>query len=214
MLSCLRQLASADSFEASRTALESQSLPERLKTAGFLAEQLSAGRSSLAGDPQLARFLVRLLEIPAQKPGTALTIDQEIDAIEILKRACIVTGQLDVLEKRLNDLLLVSLSDAQLTRIGVLVSAGATASAAASSAESPDTGRTRRFWQSVQKRSRAGDDAWFEATLQMAFVDEKAGDRKAALRILTTVSALHPAWGTPGRRVRAEALKKRLESSP
>ena len=109
---------------------------------------------------------------------------------------------------------MVSLSDAQLSRIGALVSAGVTAGAAASPAESPDAGRTRRFWQSVQKRSRAGDDAWFEATLQMAFEAEKSGDRKAAVRILTTVSVLHPGWGTNERRARAEELKKRLESAP
>ena len=214
VLSSLRQLASADSFEDSRTALESQSLRERINTAGFLARQLSAGNSALPGDPQLARLLVRLLESPAQKPGTTLTIDQEIDVVEILKRACIVTGQLDVFEKRLNDLLVVSLSDAQLSRIGALVSAGVTAGAAASPAESPDAGRTRKFWQSVQKRSRAGDDAWFEATLQMAFEAEKSGDRKAAVRILTTVSVLHPGWGTNERRARAEELKKRLETAP
>ena len=210
VLSSLRQLASANSFADSRAALESQSLHERLNTAGFLARQLSTGSAALPGDPQLAKFLVRLLESPALEPVATLTIDQEIDAVEILKRACIVSGQLDVFEKRLNDLMVVSLSDEQLRRIGALVSGGATAEVAAS----PDAGRTRRFWQSVQKRSRAGDDAWFEATLQMAFEAEKSGDRKAAVRILTTVSVLHPGWGTNERQARAEELKQRLETVP
>ena len=209
VLSSLRELEAAASFEASRTSLEIQSSPGRLRTARWLVRHLSRGKFPLPGDPQLAQFLVRLLEQPTNVPADALTIEQQTEAVEILHRACAVAGQPEIFEQRLNELLAASLSDEQLSRIAAIVSVSAV-----STGNAPDPGQSRRFWQSVHKRSKAGDDAWFEASLQIALQAQNAGDRKEAKRILGVVSVLHPDWGTPERRVRAEELQKQLESTP
>ena len=70
----------------------------------------------------------------------------------------------------------------------------------------------KRFWQSVQKRTKAGQDAWLESSLQLALTAESTGDKKEAAQILGVVDVLHPEWGTPARKTRADELRSRLEA--
>jgi hypothetical protein len=70
------------------------------------------------------------------------------------------------------------------------------------------------FWKQVRQQTRSGEPAWLEAALQLASIAAADNHTAEALRILRSVSVLHPAWGSPERRQRAADLLKSLESAP
>jgi hypothetical protein len=67
------------------------------------------------------------------------------------------------------------------------------------------------FWRRIQGQTTAGEPAWLEASLQLAAIAAATDQKNEALRILRTISVLHPAWGSAERRQRASELLKSLE---
>jgi hypothetical protein len=67
------------------------------------------------------------------------------------------------------------------------------------------------FWRRIQGQATAGEPAWLEASLQLAAIAAATNQKNEALRILRTVSVLHPTWGSAERRQRASELLKSLE---
>lgn len=67
------------------------------------------------------------------------------------------------------------------------------------------------FWRRIQGQTTAGEPAWLEASLQLAAIAAATNQKNEALRILRTISVLHPTWGSAERRQRAAELLKSLE---
>ena len=209
VLASIRQLADLTQYEPSRSALLSLSIADRMRIAEWLTNQLPFPGSSIPGDAPLARFLIELLSPSKVTPDSdSLTLDLRLRQLQLLQRISPAAGTMTSFDRSLDELLRSELSDAQLTSLIKIINSTSTPDAAKAASQAATS---RRFWQTLYKRSKPGDDRWLEASLQLARLAEADGQRKEAAKILAVVSVLHPDWGTPVRKAKADELRERLE---
>ncbi len=208
-LASFRQLSDPATFSSSRQFLVALSLGNRFRTVRQLLIQLPGQPKGVPGDNQLALFLMELVTAPSVGNSEAIDFDHQLDELQILKRLFELSGTSSAYQSRLDALMAMPLSDTQLTAlVDVVTRDGSSVDAKSGSATSS------KFWQSVQKKTKPGQAGWFEASLQLAALSAAKGDRKEAMRILGVVSVLHPDWGSPSRKERADQLQKKIEATP
>jgi hypothetical protein len=220
ILSGMRQLAGSSEFEKSRSAVTDLPQSDRLQLTRQMIHQLFSGEGVASattaipgpapvprpGDVQFAHFLITLIASDELSQASGNVIDARIEELQLLKLLSQAAESRAVLDRRLNELLSMTMTDAQLKEVVTIVVDDTTRGNAASE------NSRREFWRAVQKRTKPGQDAWLEASLQMALNAEADGDRKEATRILGVVSVLHPDWGSPQRKARADELLDQLRA--
>jgi hypothetical protein len=212
VLSSIRQLADLTEYQESRSVLISLSITERLSVAQLLIRQIPSNGASIPGDEPLARFLIELVNQPKDAvENVGLNVDVRLQQLRLLQTLGRAAASMAAFERALDELLRSNLSDAQLTSLMEIINSTSTPNAVKAANQAATT---RRFWQTLYKRSKPGDDRWLEASLQLAILAEADGQAKESTRILAVVSVLHPNWGTPVRKAKADELRKRLEKAP
>lgn len=201
----VRQLANAEDYEASMVKLRSLTRKDRLAVAQSLGRQMNADTAAIPGDVQLALFLVSLVTESSASSSPGLTVDDRLIELQLLQTLGRNAKSTTAFDRCLNDLLAMTLDESQIARTADIVTQSAGSQSSTGSKQN-----AKRFWQSVQKRTKAGQDAWLESSLQLALIAESTGDKKEAAKILGVVDVLHPEWGTPARRTRADELRSRL----
>ena len=134
-------------------------------------------------------------------------MDDRLVELQLLQALGRVAKSTTAYDRCLNDLLAMTLDESQIARTADIVTRSAGSPPSDGSKQN-----AKRFWQSVQKRTKPGQDAWLESSLQLAMSAESTGDKKEAVKILGVVDVLHPEWGTPARKTRADELRSRLEA--
>ena len=212
VLSSIRQLTDLTQYEQSRSALLSLSITERLHAARLLMRQLPSEEPSMPGDGPLARFLIELVHFPQTPLESApISVDLRLQQLRLLQPLSRAAGTRAAFDRSLDELLQSNLSDMQLTLLMEIINQP---SAFGASKSESQAATSRRFWKTLYQRSKPGDDRWLEASLQLAILAEADGHKKESVKILGVVSVLHPEWGTPVRKAKAEELRKRLEKAP
>ena len=207
VLGSVRQLANVDDYQTSLTVLKSLLRKDRLAVAQSLIRQMNPEAAASPGDVQLALFLISLVTESPETSPPALTVDDRLVELHLLQALGRVAKSTTAYDRCLNDLLSLTLDEAQIARTAEIVTQSAGGQPSTTSKQN-----AKRFWQSVQKRTKAGQDAWLESSLQLALTAESTGDKKEAAKILGVVDVLHPEWGTPARKTRADELRSRLEA--
>lgn len=207
VLGSVRQLANAADFQPSLTALKSLPRKDRLAVAQSLIRQMNPDAAAIPGDMQLALFLISLVTESPETSTPALTVDDCLVELQLLQALGRVGKSTTAYDRCLNDLLAMTLDDKQIARTAEIVTRSAGNQSSNASKQN-----AKRFWQSVQKRTKPDQDAWLESSLQLALIAESTGDKKEAVKILGVVDVLHPEWGTPTRKTRADELRSRLEA--
>ncbi len=207
VLSSVRQLANAADYQPSLTKLKSLPRKDRLAVAQSLGRQMNSDAAIVAGDVQLALFLISLVTESPESSKPTLTADDRLVELQLLQTLGRVANSTTAYDRCLNDLLAMTLDESQIARTAEIVTQSAGGKPSTASKQN-----AKRFWQSVQKRTKAGQDAWLESSLQLAMSAESTGDKKEAVKILGVVDVLHPEWGTPARKSRADELRSRLEA--
>ena len=207
VLSSVRQLANAADYQPSLTKLKSLPRKDRLAVAQSLGRQMNSDAAIVAGDVQLALFLISLVTESPESSKPTLTADDRLVELQLLQAFGRVANSTTAYDRCLNDLLAMTLDESQIARTAEIVTQSAGGKPSTASKQN-----AKRFWQSVQKRTKAGQDAWLESSLQLALIAESTGDKKEAAKILGVVDVLHPEWGTPARKTRADELRSRLEA--
>ena len=207
VLSSVRQLANAADYQPSLTKLKSLPRKDRLAVAQSLGRQMNSDAAIVAGDVQLALFLISLVTESPESSKPTLTADDRLIELQLLQTLGRVANSTTAYDRCLNDLLAMTLDESQIARTAEIVTQSAGGKPSTASKQN-----AKRFWQSVQKRTKAGQDAWLESSLQLALIAESTGDKKEAAKILGVVDVLHPEWGTPARKTRADELRSRLEA--
>ena len=207
VLSSVRQLANAADYQPSLTKLKSLPRKDRLAVAQSLGRQMNSDAAIVAGDVQLALFLISLVAESPESSKPTLTADDRLVELQLLQAFGRVANSTTAYDRCLNDLLAMTLDESQIARTAEIVTQSAGGKPSTASKQN-----AKRFWQSVQKRTKAGQDAWLESSLQLALIAESTGDKKEAAKILGVVDVLHPEWGTPARKTRADELRSRLEA--
>lgn len=214
VLSSIRQLEDSATYESAQASLLKQSATDRFRVASQLMRQLGEKKNPIAGDAQLAHVIIRLVTLSEPADKAFMTIDNRIEQLRMLRPLSAVLGSNAAIDRAIAELVELPLAESQLNTVAGIMSHSPPVTGSSSASGSSSALSTRRFWQLVQKKTKPGQDAWFEASLQMAILAEAAGEKKEAVRILGIVSVLHPEWGTPSRKVRAEELRLRLEKTP
>ena len=207
VLCSVRQLANAADYQPSVTTLQSLPRKDRLAVAQSLGRQMNSDAAAIPGDVQLALFLISLVAKSPESSKPTLTVDDRLVELQLLQALGRVAKSTTAYDRCLNELLAMTLDESQIARTADIVTQSAGSQASTTSKQN-----AKRFWQSVQKRTKAGQDAWLESSLQLALIAESAGDKKEAAKILGVVDVLHPEWGTPARKKRANELRSRLEA--
>lgn len=207
VLCSVRQLANAADYQTSMARLTSLPRKDRQAVAQSLARQMNSGAAAVPGDVQLALFLISLVTESPESSRPTLTVDDRLVELQLLQTLGRVAKSTAAYDQCLDDLLAMTLDDSQIARTADIVTQSAGSQSSTASKQN-----AKRFWQSVQKRTKAGQDAWLESSLQLALIAESSGDKKEAAKILGVVDVLHPEWGTPARKTRADELRTRLEA--
>ena len=207
VLCSVRQLANAADYETSMATLKSLPRKGRLAVAQSLGRQMNSDAAAVAGDMQLALFLISLVTESSESSRPTLTVDDRLVELQLLQALGRVAKSPTAYDRCLNELLAMTLDESQIARTADIVTQSAGSQASTTSKQN-----AKRFWQSVQKRTKAGQDAWLESSLQLALIAESTGDKREAAKILGVVDVLHPEWGTPARKTRADELRSRLEA--
>jgi hypothetical protein len=207
VLCSVRQLANAADYETSMATLKSLPRKDRLAVAQSLRRQMNSETAPVPGDVQLALFLISLVAESMETSQPTLTVDDRLVELQLLQALGRVAKSTTAYDRCLNELLAMTLDESQISRTADIVTQSAGGQVSTTSKQN-----TKRFWQSVQKRTKAGQDAWLESSLQLALIAESTGDKKEAAKILGVVDVLHPEWGTPARKQRADELRSRLEA--
>ena len=207
VLCSVRQLANVADYETSMATLKALPRKDRLAVAQSLGRQMQSDAAAIPGDVQLALFLISLVAESPESSIPALTVDDRLVELQLLQAFGRVAKSTTAYDRCLNDLLAMTLDESQIARTADIVTQSAGSHSSKASKQN-----AKRFWQSVQKRTKAGQDAWLESSLQLAMIAESAGDKKEAAKILGVVDVLHPEWGTPARKTRAKELQSRLEA--
>ena len=207
VLGSVRQLANVDDYQTSLTVLKSLPRKDRLAVAQSLIRQMNPEAAASPGDVQLALFLISLVTESPETSTPALTVDDRLVELQLLQALGRVAKSTTAYDRCLNDLLAMTLDESQIARTADIVTRSAGSPPSDGSKQN-----AKRFWQSVQKRTKPGQDAWLESSLQLAMSAESTGDKKEAVKILGVVDVLHPEWGTPARKTRADELRSRLEA--
>ena len=207
VLGSVRQLANVDDYQTSLTVLKSLPRKDRLAVAQSLIRQMNPEAAASPGDVQLALFLISLVTESSETSTPALTVDDRLVELQLLQALGRVAKSTTAYDRCLNDLLAMTLDESQIARTADIVTRSAGSPPSDGSKQN-----AKRFWQSVQKRTKPGQDAWLESSLQLAMSAESTGDKKEAVKILGVVDVLHPEWGTPARKTRADELRSRLEA--
>jgi hypothetical protein len=208
VLCSVRQLVNAADYETSMARLKLLPRKDRLAVAQSLGHQMKSDAAIVPGDVQLALFLISLVTESAESSKPTLTVDDRLVELQLLQALGRVAKSTTAYDRCLNELLAMTLDESQISRTADIVTQSAGSQASTTSKQN-----AKRFWQSVQKRTKAGQDAWLESSLQLALIAESTGDKKEAARILGVVDVLHPEWGTPARKQRADELRSRLEAN-
>jgi hypothetical protein len=207
VLCSVRQLANAADYETSMATLKSLPRKDRLAVAQSLGRQTNADAAAVPGDVQLALFLISLVTESSESSNPTLTVEDRLVELQLLQALGRVAKSTTAYDRCLNDLLAMTLNNTQIAQTADIVTQSTGGQASTTSKQN-----AKRFWQSVQKRTKAGQDAWLESSLQLALIAESTGDKKEAAKILGVVDVLHPEWGTPARKTRADELRSRLEA--
>ena len=207
VLCSVRQLANAADYETSMATLKSLPRKDRLAVAQSLGRQMNSDAAAVPGDVQLALFLISLVTESPESSTPTLTVNDRLVELQLLQSFGRVAKSTTAYNRCLNDLLAMTLDESQIARTAEIVTQSAGSQSSAASKQN-----AKRFWQSVQKRTKAGQDAWLESSLQLALIAESTGDTKEATKILGVVDVLHPEWGAPTRKLRADELRSRLEA--
>lgn len=205
VLCSVRQLANAADYETSMAKLRSLPRAGRLAVAQSLGRQMNADAAAVPGDVQLALFLISLVTESSASSIPGLTVDDRLMELQLLQTLGRSAKSTAAYDRCLNDLLAMTLDESQIARTADIVTQSAGSQTSTGSKQN-----AKRFWQSVQKRTKAGQDAWLESSLQLALIAESTGDKKEAAKILGVVDVLHPEWGTAARKTRADELRSRL----
>ncbi len=206
VLGSVRQLANAADYQTSIATLKSLPRKDRLAVAQSLRRQMNSETAPVPGDVQLALFLISLVT-ESSESSKPTTVDDRLVELQLLQTLGRVAKSTAAYDRCLNDLLAMTLDDSQIARTAEIVTQSSGSQSSTASKQN-----AKRFWQSVQKRTKAGQDAWLESSLQLALIAESAGDKKEAAKILGVVDVLHPEWGTAARKTRAKELQSRLEA--
>ncbi len=207
LLSGVRQLADAADYKSARASLSALPVGDRFRIVQQVRRQFTPNGKPAPGDAQLAHVLIGLIDSPPNEKA-AWSTELRLTQLRLLRPLTAVVETEAVFDRCLNDLLTLPLTDSQISAVADVVAQSVSGSGPVS-AEA--TSASRKFWQSVLKKTQPGRDSWLEASLQMAVLAESSGDSKEALKILGVVSVLHPEWGTPARKSRAAGLRMRLE---
>ncbi len=209
VLSSARQLLAASDYELSRLELFRLPFAERMRIVQQLLHQIALPGKLIPGDLPLAHLLIDIVNAERLSDPHLVSIEMKIVQLSALQPLCAALGKPEVADRCLNELLGLPLTDSQVERIAAMVTR-----TTVNSASKQAVITSRRFWQTVQKRTKPGQEVWFEASLQLALIAEAEGTSKEAGRILGVVSVLHPDWGSNNRKERAHELRLRLEKSP
>lgn len=207
VLCSVRQLANVDGYQTSLTALKSLPQKDRLAVTHTLIRQMNPDAAAVPGDVQLALFLISLIPASPEASSQTITVDDHLVDLELLQTLGRVAKSTTAFDRCLSDLLAMTLDDTQIARMAKIVTQSAGSQPSKASKQN-----TKRFWQSVQKRTKPGQDTWLEALLQLALIAESTGEKKEAAKILGVVNVLHADWGNPARKSRADELRSRLEA--
>ncbi|MFO0999886.1 MAG: hypothetical protein U0936_06095 [Planctomycetaceae bacterium] len=207
VLCSVRQLANAADYETSVATLKLLPRKDRLTIAQSLGRQMNPDAAAVPGDVQLALFLISLVTESSASSAPGLTVDDRLMELQLLQALGHNAKSTTAYDRCLNDLLAMTLDESQIARTADIVTQSAGTQSSTTSKQT-----AKRFWQSVQKRTKAGQNAWLESSLQLALIAESTGDKKEAAKILGVVDVLHPEWGTPARKARADELRSRLEA--
>lgn len=205
VLASFRQLLPLDDVRESQTYLTRQPTLIRMQVVRFLLRQTSDSDTPIPGDPQLGFLSLELLH---EHDTKVLSVERRIEILPILLNASEAADNYQEFDAAIDRLTEGALSDTQLQTISLTLQRRSSGNTAKQTTSQP----VKRFWQAVLQRSQSGDDHWLEASLQLALIAEQQRDPQEAARVLKVIDALHPAWGSPDRKLRAAALRARLES--
>ncbi|MFN8710161.1 MAG: hypothetical protein ACK50J_26105, partial [Planctomyces sp.] len=153
-------------------------------------------------DVILATWLAKSMEPLIAEKGT---VSERTELLRICRTVGQRTGNRNLTETLLLQLIKEPLSESELTEIAAVLaektSIARTSTAKPSSAE-------LQFWRSTVKRSPQGSELWLESSIQSARLALAGGDRDRCVRILEVVEALYPDWGGSERAQFAADLRR------
>lgn len=201
LLCKLRQLTPPQQYAGLRAHLLSQPEPLRTWLVYLLANQLKPPRT--AGHSELSEFLLLLLN-----PDSPSAADRQNSSVLRIRLAT-MAGDAALVGQELRRISETKLADSE--RQTLIHSLAAVADSTLN--QDPElSGLFRSWWLQVLRGSPDGADDWLEASLQLARLATLDDNAKEATRILSVVGVLHPDWGSPSRRQRAERLLQQLHT--
>jgi hypothetical protein len=203
-LAACRQLLGPVAIEESRSQLLKANLESRLRLIRLLLHQAGEIDNPIPGDPQIGFLALDLLRDEQPEP---VPVQRRLALLPDLLMASNAADSFREFDAMIGILTNTTLSDVQLQTIATVLQKRSQMKASGITT----TESVRHFWRSVLERSQSGNDRWFEASLQLATIAVQEGRYQEAEKVLNVISALHPEWGMPERRSRAEALKRQLE---
>ncbi|MEY3173445.1 MAG: hypothetical protein RLZZ436_1359 [Planctomycetota bacterium] len=204
LLAASRLLLPQSQLANFQAALAQQSPAVRREQVVLLLPHLAEVQAP--GNAFLAAFASGLLPSPNAPDRTPADLLRDLP-VQLRLQQCGASSE--AVTATLAALMRLPLSAEQLQEAATAISAfnPAGLGAAADSGATP----AADFWRMVHRQTRSGEAAWFEASLQLATCAAANGRKAEAQRILRTVSAVHPTWGSTERQQRAAELLKSLE---
>ena len=197
LLASSRSLLPPDQIQSLQQQLLALPQPARREQLLLLLPHIS--NPSLPGNTALINFATQLLPDPRQPGQSAASL---IADLPLTLRLATIPETAHIPARLLNELAQQTLSPTQIQ------------TAASTLAAHPIPIPSADFWKQIQRKTTPGEPSWFEAAFQLASIAASENRKSEALRILRTVSVLHPAWGSPERRQRAAALLQSLDKKP
>ena len=197
LLASSRSLLPPERIQSFQQQLLALPLPTRRQQLLLLLPHLK--NPSLPGNPALISFAAQLLPDPQQPGRSAASL---LADLPITLQLAHTPNTTQLPAQLLNVLARHPLTPEQIH------------SAAAILATNTQTIPAADFWKQIQRQTSPGESAWLEAALQLASLAATQNRKSEALKILRTVSVLHPAWGSPERKQRATTLLKSLPQTP
>lgn len=220
ILRCIRILASMRRLEADTATAEDRRIVASLAEnhRDWLATILQnhivgTTEKPEPGDRALANFVLTLITATSttqpsvNAADTSRTLERQLDQLPVVLSLTAIAEQPAIANVYLQKLTSQPLTEAQIQKLATTLAESGSPSGIGVA------GLGRDFWLKLQKQSRPGQTVWFEASLQLAILEHKAGAKKEALRILGVVEVLHPDWGNAERKQRAAALRAELEKT-
>lgn len=197
LLAASRSLLSSDTIQTLQQQL--LALPQSTRREQLLLLLPHLKNPALPGNTALIAFATQLLPNPQQPGRSAASLLADLPLTLRLAHTP-ETAQLPA--TLLNELARQPLTTSQIQTAAAALAANSISIPAAD------------FWKHIQRRTNPGEPEWLEAAFQLASIAASQDRTSEALRILRTVSVLHPAWGSPERKQRAATLLQSLDKKP